>query len=72
MLDSNGRSVLGTGNKIDAIASAKTNGFIQDEALANELAAKFYLEWGKEQFAAIYMQAAYRVTPLTPAIYCQS
>jgi PAS domain S-box-containing protein len=42
-----------------AIASAKTNNFIQDEALANELAAKFYLNWGKEKVAAGYMQEAY-------------
>jgi PAS domain S-box-containing protein len=69
------------GNKTDAIdlydhaiASAKENGFIQDEALANELAAKFYLDWGfasgnlrndgaqpnrKEKVAASYMQEAY-------------
>ncbi|MEG4879080.1 trifunctional serine/threonine-protein kinase/ATP-binding protein/sensor histidine kinase, partial [Microcoleus sp. CZ3-B4] len=42
-----------------AIAGAKANGFIQDEALANELAAKFYLDWGKEKIAAVYMQEAY-------------
>ena len=42
-----------------AIASAKENGFIQDEALANELAAKFYLKWGKEKVAAGYLQEAY-------------
>ncbi|WP_036482041.1 PAS domain S-box protein [Myxosarcina sp. GI1] len=42
-----------------AIASAKANGFIQDEALANELAAKFYLNWSKEKVAAGYMQEAY-------------
>ncbi|MEA5553757.1 AAA family ATPase [Anabaena cylindrica UHCC 0172] len=42
-----------------AIAGAKENGFIQDEALANELAAKFYLNWGKEKVAAGYMQEAY-------------
>ena len=42
-----------------AIANAKLNHFIQDEALANELAAKFYLEWGKEKVAAGYMQEAY-------------
>ena len=42
-----------------AIADAKENGFIQDEALANELAAKFYLDWGKEKVAAGYMQEAY-------------
>ena len=42
-----------------AIAGAKENGFIQEEALANELAAKFYLDWGKEKVAAGYMQEAY-------------
>ncbi|MBD2303755.1 ATP-binding protein, partial [Nostoc sp. FACHB-190] len=42
-----------------AIAGAKTNGYIQEEALANELAAKFYLNWGKEKIAAGYMQEAY-------------
>ncbi|MBD2336596.1 AAA family ATPase [Calothrix sp. FACHB-156] len=42
-----------------AIFTAKTNGFIQDEALANELAAKFYLNWGKDKFAAGYIQEAY-------------
>ncbi|OKH37344.1 serine/threonine protein kinase [[Phormidium ambiguum] IAM M-71] len=42
-----------------AIATAKTNEYIQEEALANELAAKFYLEWGKEKVAAGYMQEAY-------------
>jgi predicted ATPase/signal transduction histidine kinase len=42
-----------------AIAGAKENKYIQDEALANELAAKFYLNWGKEKVAAAYMQEAY-------------
>ncbi|MEG4231406.1 AAA family ATPase [Microcoleus sp. Pol11C3] len=42
-----------------AIEGAKENGYIQEEALANELAAKFYLEWGKEKVAAGYMQEAY-------------
>ncbi|MGH1396718.1 MAG: AAA family ATPase [Trichormus sp.] len=42
-----------------AIAGAKANGFIQEEALANELAAKFYLNWHKEKVAAGYMQEAY-------------
>ncbi|HBE35608.1 MAG TPA: serine/threonine protein kinase, partial [Cyanobacteria bacterium UBA11368] len=42
-----------------AISGAKTNGYIQEEALANELAAKFYLDWGKEKVAAGYMQEAY-------------
>ncbi|MGL5058440.1 MAG: trifunctional serine/threonine-protein kinase/ATP-binding protein/sensor histidine kinase [Microcoleus sp.] len=54
------------GNKTDAIEAydraithAKANHFIQDEALANELAAKFYLDWGKEKVASGYMQEAY-------------
>ena len=42
-----------------AISGAKANGYIQEEALANELAAKFYLNWGKEKVAAGYMQEAY-------------
>ena len=54
------------GNKLEAIdfydraiAGAKENQYIQEEALANELAAKFYLDWGKEKVAAGYMQEAY-------------
>ncbi len=43
-----------------AIAVAKANGYIQEEALANELAAKFYLDWGKEKVAADYIQQAYQ------------
>ncbi|MBN3871486.1 ATP-binding sensor histidine kinase [Nostoc sp. JL33] len=42
-----------------AITLAKEHQFINEEALANELAAKFYLEWGKEQFAQIYITNAY-------------
>ncbi|NER39888.1 MAG: AAA family ATPase [Oscillatoria sp. SIO1A7] len=42
-----------------AIAGAKENEYIQEEALANELAAKFYLDWGKETIAEAYMQKAY-------------
>ncbi|MBD2496013.1 AAA family ATPase [Nostoc sp. FACHB-280] len=42
-----------------AISQAKANSYIQEEALANELAAKFYLNWGKEKVAAAYMQEAY-------------
>jgi len=42
-----------------AISGAKTNEFLQEEALANELAAKFYLDWGKEKVASGYMQEAY-------------
>ncbi|MEH1938859.1 MAG: AAA family ATPase [Nostoc sp.] len=54
------------GNKAEAIALydraiqlAKENQFLNEEALANELAAKFYLDWGKEKIATIYMQEAY-------------
>jgi PAS domain S-box-containing protein len=42
-----------------AIAGAQANGYVQEAALANELAAKFYLEWGKGKVAAGYMQEAY-------------
>ncbi len=44
-----------------AIESARENDFIQDVALGNELAAKFWLSKGKEKFAKIY---------LTEARYC--
>ncbi|BAY30939.1 serine/threonine protein kinase with two-component sensor domain [Nostoc carneum NIES-2107] len=42
-----------------AIAGAKENAYIQDEALANELAAKFYLDWGKQRLAQEYIIEAY-------------
>jgi predicted ATPase/signal transduction histidine kinase/CheY-like chemotaxis protein len=42
-----------------AIALAKEHEYINDEALANELAAKFYIAWGKEQVAEVYMGNAY-------------
>jgi len=42
-----------------AIAGAKENEYIQEEALANELAAKFYLDRRKEKIATTYMQEAY-------------
>ncbi|MBE9224892.1 AAA family ATPase [Phormidium sp. LEGE 05292] len=41
-----------------AIESAKEHDFIQNEALANELAAKFWLEKGKEEFAKVYLKKA--------------
>ncbi|BAZ42307.1 two-component hybrid sensor and regulator [Calothrix sp. NIES-4101] len=54
------------GNNIDAIdyydraiALARENEYLNEEALANELAARFYLEWGKERIAKIYMTEAY-------------
>ncbi len=42
-----------------AITQAKANKYGYEEALANELTAKFYLTWGKEKVAAEYMQEAY-------------
>ncbi|OLP19944.1 serine/threonine protein kinase [Leptolyngbya sp. 'hensonii'] len=42
-----------------AIAEAKANGYIQEEALANELTAQFYLNWGKEKIAQDYLTNAY-------------
>ncbi|MDB9527740.1 AAA family ATPase [Oscillatoria sp. CS-180] len=54
-----GKKALAADLYDQAIRGAKTSGYIQEEALANELAAKFYLEWGKENAAAGYMQSAY-------------
>ncbi len=42
-----------------AIAGAKKHGYGQEEALANELAARFYLAWGKTKLAQVYLHAAY-------------
>ena len=41
-----------------AIQGAKENQYVQEEALAHELAAKFYLNWGKEQAAVGYLQSS--------------
>jgi PAS domain S-box-containing protein len=42
-----------------AISGAKENKFLNEEALANELAAKFYWEWSKDKLAQTYMIEAY-------------
>ena len=42
----------------EAIRSARTSGFVHNEALAYELAARFYLARGFEDFARIYMHNA--------------
>ncbi|MEG4168640.1 MULTISPECIES: AAA family ATPase [unclassified Microcoleus] len=42
-----------------AIAGAKQNKYVNDEALGNELAAKFYGEWGKTKVAQAYIFEAY-------------
>ena len=41
-----------------AIALAKENEYIQEEALANELTAKFYLDWNQQTAARAYMMEA--------------
>ena len=41
-----------------AIRSARTNGLLQEEALANELAARFYLARGFEDTADLYLRKA--------------
>jgi predicted ATPase/serine phosphatase RsbU (regulator of sigma subunit)/tRNA A-37 threonylcarbamoyl transferase component Bud32 len=43
----------------NAISSAGENEYIQNEALGNELAAKFWLGKGKEEFAQLYMKKAH-------------
>jgi len=42
-----------------AIAGAKEQGYIQEEALANELAAEFYFSRAKDKIARIYLTDAY-------------
>ncbi|HEY9675312.1 MAG TPA: AAA family ATPase [Waterburya sp.] len=42
-----------------AISGASKNGYLQEEALAYELAAKFYLSRGREKFAQTYMKEAH-------------
>jgi PAS domain S-box-containing protein len=55
------------GRKLDAehlyeqaIRSARANGFIHNEALANELASRFYAARGFEKIARVYLQDARR------------
>ncbi|WP_449417644.1 trifunctional serine/threonine-protein kinase/ATP-binding protein/sensor histidine kinase [Phormidium nigroviride] len=42
-----------------AIAGAKAQGYIQEEAIASELAAEFYFSLGRDKFAQIYLTQAY-------------
>ncbi|RCJ40801.1 histidine kinase [Nostoc minutum NIES-26] len=42
-----------------AITFAQKNHYLNEEALANELAGRFYLGWGKEQLARDYLLKAY-------------
>ncbi len=43
----------------EAIQLAQANGYRQDEALANELAARFYLAQGQQKVARAYLQDAH-------------
>ncbi len=56
-----------SGNTLDAmrlyqqgIISANENGYFQNEAIGNELAAKFYLKIGYPEIAKTYMTSAYQ------------
>ncbi|MEM9541252.1 MAG: ATP-binding protein, partial [Cyanobacteria bacterium P01_E01_bin.42] len=56
--------ILGSANEAAplydrAIAGAKANGYIQEEALANELAAEYYNTLGRKNIAKVYMTDAY-------------
>ncbi|BBD58841.1 multi-sensor signal transduction multi-kinase [Nostoc sp. HK-01] len=42
-----------------AISGAKKHGYVAEEALANELAAKCYIDFGKEKIAKMYITEAY-------------
>ncbi|HBL62256.1 MAG TPA: hypothetical protein DDZ80_28805, partial [Cyanobacteria bacterium UBA8803] len=42
-----------------AISGAKEQEYLNEEALGNELAAKFYLAWGKQTIAQTYLTNAY-------------
>ncbi len=42
-----------------AIAGARENGFTHEEALANELYARFWLDKGNERFASLFMREAH-------------
>ncbi|MEW5856020.1 MAG: AAA family ATPase [Cyanobacteriota bacterium] len=54
-----GEKVEAMENYDQAIALAKENEYINEEALAYELAAKFYLSWGKETIAQLYLHKAH-------------
>ncbi|MEH2058817.1 MAG: AAA family ATPase [Nostoc sp.] len=54
-----GQYIEAMSNYDRAISSAKEHKYINEEALANELAAKFYRQWGKQKIAQIYLTDAY-------------
>ncbi|WP_428266228.1 AAA family ATPase [Haliangium sp.] len=53
-----GRAIEAMDAYDEAIASATSNGFHNDAALANELAAEFWLARNKVEFATVYARAA--------------
>ncbi|MBC9073346.1 response regulator [Thauera sp. CAU 1555] len=55
-----GRTGEAIGAYDKAIEAAVRGGFVQDEALANELAGRFWLQLGKEEFAAVHLRRAFR------------
>ncbi|MEH2465763.1 hypothetical protein [Nostoc sp.] len=42
-----------------AIANATVHEYLNEQALANELAGRFYLQWGKDRIAQDYLLNAY-------------
>jgi PAS domain S-box-containing protein len=58
MARTHGRPLDAEGLYEDAIHSAHANGFIQNEALARELAAHFYAERGLQDIAQLYLRKA--------------
>jgi PAS domain S-box-containing protein len=58
MARTQGRPLDAEGLYQEAIHSAHANGFIQNESLARELAARFYAERGLEDIAQLYLRKA--------------
>lgn len=54
----NGKSLKAMRHYDEAITLARKNGYIHEEALANELAAKYYLTIGYDRIAMVYMKEA--------------
>lgn len=54
-----GETVQAMDDYQSAITTAKQNQYLQEEALANELTAKFYLELRQEKIAQLYITDAY-------------
>jgi PAS domain S-box-containing protein len=54
----NGRDVDAMGLYEQAIRSARANGFIHNEALASEIASRFYAARGFDEIARMYLNAA--------------